>query len=391
MKLVKSSKNTNSRYFLNTTLKGIDKMSPINSSHIIIKNNKIINSTKNSRVLSFPVLKEEKNDNKNKDKIKTINKPNYFLSTKNIKNQIKHFNFTNIKSNKSIIRQNTLNKNNNLKAFKYFNLFSGNEIDKSKDSKDIKDNSSEESNNFNNTQIKKIKLSIKNPINILYNNSLPKTKFKIHNDFLLEDIVKQKELEFDKNLKMSSNIILLKKFRENNYFSRTARKKKPILNEYNRKITISTEKKKKIPIVYNHYLTQTKNIYNNLNNTYSFLKDDIIYDVIHDKEKHYKSQEKIKRLLSKKYDEIDSMRDNIIIKNIPIVEDYLNKIENKNRKIILHTSWNVDELKDLNEDSAYKLRRFFAKKYGLEIKKNMFDININRDDFLVKFQKSLDN
>ena len=141
MKLVKSSKNHNSRYFLNAKLKEMDKISPINFSSTKINNNKFINSSKKSVNVSFPIIiKEDKEENIKKDKINLIYNSQKFLSTKDMKKQIKHIDFNNIKSNKKIIRKNTLNKNYNIKAFKYFNFFSGKENDKSKDINDKLDN-----------------------------------------------------------------------------------------------------------------------------------------------------------------------------------------------------------------------------------------------------------
>ena len=83
------------------------------------------------------------------------------------------------------------------------------------------------------------------------------------------------------------------------------------------------------------------------------------------------------------------MKEAINIKNIPLVDNFIKNKENKNQNMIHNATWNVDRLKHLNEDIAYKHRKFFANKYGIEIKKNMLDVDTNIDDFLVKYQKSL--
>ena len=281
-----------------------------------------------------------------------------------------------MKSNKLIIHNSLFNNNNN--------SFLGKEIEKSKE---IKINTNEELNNNN---IKKFKLYKKSPINILYSRSFQKNKFRIRYQFLLENILKRKELEFDKNNKIRSNTSLYKKYLAQNNFSRKSKVNKPtILNIYVRDNTVSTENKKNIPSPYSQYLTKTKKIYNDLNKTYSFMKEDITSDLLHDKEKNIKKEEEIKRLLIQKYDEIEIMKDDLTIKNIPIVDNYINNNENKNKNSIQNITWNIDELKNLNEDIAFKHRKFFANKYGIELKKAMLNIDTSTDDFLAKYQKSL--
>ena len=171
MKLVKSSKNANSRHFLNKKFYDMSRISQINSSYNKIKSNKNINNTKNSKDNSFPFIIKE--DNFNKNKINNLYKSQkYFLNKKN-KRQLKVeklniFDF--YKSNKIIIPTNSLNLTNNIEMDKYNNFLSGKENDKSKDIKDIFYNKNLELskiNLFNNIpENKKIKLSNKNPINI---------------------------------------------------------------------------------------------------------------------------------------------------------------------------------------------------------------------------------
>ena len=146
--------------------------------------------------------------------------------------------------------------------------------------------------------------------------------------------------------------------------------------------------KKNIPSPYSQYLSKTKKIYINLDRTYSFMKNDITYDLLNDKERNLKSQEKMKRLLFKKYDEIEALKDDVTIKNIPIVDNYINNQINQNQKMVQNVTWSVDVLKNLNEDIAFKHRKYFANKYGIELKKANVNID-NTDDYLANYQKSL--
>ena len=376
MKVVKSSKNQNSRFFLNKKSNEKLEISKINSSYNKITGNKYLNSTKNSTNISVPIILKKENIEKNKLKINLVNKSPKFLSSKRKIKIIDKNQLIKLKSNKLIIHNSLFNNNNN--------SFLGKEIEKSKE---IKINRNEELNNNN---IKKFKLYKKSPINILYSRSFQKNKFRIRYQFLLENILKRKELEFDKNNKIRSNTSLYKKYLAQNNFSRKSKVNKPtILNIYVRDNTVSTENKKNIPSPYSQYLTKTKKIYNDLNKTYSFMKEDITYDLLHDKEKNLKKEEEIKRLLIQKYDEIEIMKDDLTIKNIPLVDNYINNNESKNKNSIQNITWNIDELKNLNEDIAFKHRKFFANKYGIELKKAMLNIDTSTDDFLAKYQKSL--
>ena len=325
MKLVKSSKNDNSRYFLNSKFNDMNRISGINSSYDKIKSNKNINNSKNSKVISFPLIIKE--DNSNKNKINSMYKSQkYFFNKKNqrkIKIE-KLNNFEDFKSNKIIKPTNSLNLTNDTEIIKNNNFFSEKKKEKSKD---IKDNSNLELshiNLFNNTtNNNNNKLQGKNPINILYNKAFSKRRFKIHRKLLLEDIIKEKELEFEKESKIPSDKILLQRFEENNFFLRKSKNKRPILNKYTREMTSSIENKKNIPTAYNHYLTKTKNIYENMDKTYSYLKEEITYELNKNKERDFKKEEKIKKLLIRIYGEIDLMKNAVTIKNIPIVDNYL--------------------------------------------------------------------
>ena len=386
MKLLRKNKdNKTERFILKSKFKEFQNKQLINSDYSKIKSNKIIKiMSKNSDESSLPILLKEDNVNKRKMNVsyKTSVK---FLSNKN-NNILRLDSINNINK---INRKNILNKTNkNIRIKIFSNFHNGKEITKTET---LKENSSY--NDFYNiSTIKLSKKSItKNPINIEYNKAFRKKRFRIRYNLLLDNILIDKEKEFDKNWKIPSDKNILKKFIEKNNYSQNRKIKKPILNEYIRDITVSFENKKNIPKPYKYYLTKTKHIYNNLDKTYSFLKDDIKYDLIHDKEKQCKSEEKIKRLLHKKYDEIDRMIDCLNIKKIPLVDNYIKNKENKNQMVIDNTTWSVDGLKNLNEDIAYKHRKYFANKYGIEYKKNMLDVDTNVDDFLIKYQKNLNN
>ena len=386
MKLLRKNKdNKTERFILKSKFKEFQNKQLINSDISKIKSNKIIKIiSKNSDESSLPILLKEDNVNKRKMNV------SYKTSVKILSNKNNNIlRLDSINNINKINRKNILNKTNkNIRIKMFSNFHNGKEITKTET---LKENSSY--NDFNNiSTIKLSKKSItKNPINIEYNKAFRKKRFRIRYNLLLDNILIEKEKEFDKNWKIPSDKNILKKFIEKNNYSQNRKIKKPILNEYIRDITVSFENKKNIPKPYKYYLTQTKHIYNNLDKTYSFLKDDIKYDLIHDKEKQCKSEEKIKRLLHKKYDEIDRMIECFNIKKIPLVDNYIKNKENKNQMVIDNTTWSVDGLKNLNEDIAYKHRKYFANKYGIEYKKNMLDVDTNVDDFLIKYQKNLNN
>ena len=385
MKLLRKNKdNKTAKFFLKSKFKEFQNIKLINSSNSKIESNKYIKYiSKNTDESSFPIMLKEDKDNKRK--INLSNTSAKFFSNKTNKNILRLDSFNNINK---INQKNILHKSNKHLKIKIFSNFAsikdGKEINKTDYMKE--NNSHKDFNNI--STIKSSKKLLVEPINIEYNKSLKKKRFKIRYN-LLDNILNEIEKQFDKNWKISSNKDILNKFIEKNHLSPDKKPKKKIFNEYTRNITVSTEKKQNILKPYKYYLIQTKEIYNNLDRTYCFLKDDIKYDLIHDKEKQCKSEKKIKRLLQKKYDEIDRLVDCINTKNIPLVENFIKNKLKKNQGLINNT-WNIDELKNLNEDIAYKHRKFFANKYGLDYKKNMLDIDINIDEFLFKYQKNLD-
>ena len=259
--------NKTTRFFIKPQLNDIQN---INSTYSKYKSNKYINNTitKNSLESPFPIILKE--DEKNKRKINVVNKSGKFFSSKN--NNIMQLNC--FKSIKNINHDNISNKTNYIRTKTFANIYPKKEMNKSND---INDNSKTDSNNDSAIKLSK-KISNKKPkkpINFLYYNSLPKMRFNIRYNLLLENILKEKEKEFEKEYKFPSDKVLLSKFTKKNNFSRKNKLKNPFLNEYIREITFSTEKKKNIPIPYKQYLTQTKEIYSNLDKTFSFLKNDI--------------------------------------------------------------------------------------------------------------------
>ena len=386
MKLLRNNKdNKSARFFLKSKYNEFQNIKLINSSNIKTRSNKYNNFiSKNKEESTFPIKLTE--DKANKRKINTTNTSIKFLSNKNYKNIFCLYNSINTSK---MNRKNIFNKTNNNLRIKIFSNFNSvknrKDISKTEDMKD--NNSSQDCNNISSIKLSKKKPS--KPINIEYNKALPKKRFKIRYNLLLDNILNEKEKQFDKKWKVPSDKNILKKFIQKNCLSQGRKIKKAILNEYIRNITVSTENKKNIPIPYKYYLIQTKTIYNDLDKTYSFLKDDIKYDLIHDREKNCNSEEKIKRLLQKKYDEIDRMINSLKTENIPLVDNFIKNKINKNQVMINNTAWSIDELKNLNEDIAYKHRKFFADKYGIDQKKGMLDIDTKNDEFLIKYQKNL--
>ena len=324
MELIRYSKNHNTKLFLKPKLNELHTVSQINQSNKKNKTVKFMNKTKESIDCSIPKIIKVFNPNENRINIK--NKSHNYFSSKNNKKQIKTDNFISAKINEQNIFS---NKVNNIKSFKYLNLFLENESNNSKELQESKDNSNIELK-INDSD--KIKLSNINPINIQYKKATHKIKKSFHHNLLLDKIIQEKELEFEKENKIPSDKILLRKFKEKNYFSRQLKRKKPNLAEYTREITLSIEKKKNIPKPYNNYLKKTKDQYYDINKTFSFIRDNIEYDNKLNKERQEIKREKIKRLLNKNYNEIEIMKDAINIKNIHIVDNYIKEYKKKLQK-----------------------------------------------------------
>ena len=370
----------------NSKLKKLFNISRINTSYSNNKSTKIIKSIpKNSIIISTPIIFKQNNSSKNN--MNSLNKTNN-NSKAEIKSDYNNMNSKNSKSNKNINRKKILIISNDLKSNNYYNFIS------EKVSNILKEIKTNLSNDFKNKQNIIKSYYNKKLVNIEYNNAFRKKKFKIPNNLLLENILSKREEKFDKEYKISGNSIIRQKLNIKNKFSREKKRSKKIFHEYNRSVTVSTEKKKNIPMPYSYYLTNTKGIYENINKTYSFLKDDIIYDLILDKEKNLKINKKFKRFFNNKYnkyDEINKMNDAFTINNLPIVENYIKNKEYKNQENIHNATWSIDGLKNLNDGVAYKHKKFFANKYGIDLRKMIVDIDTNNDDFLIKFQKSLNS
>ena len=237
----------------------------------------------------------------------------------------------------------------------------------------------------------KIKLFKKPKIKNINNyHILSQKDFYIHFSSLLDNIIRIKENEYEKNnIKTTNNKQLIEKVYKNlNLFNRKKKKIKkfnPDLHEYNRDNTTSIENKKNIPFLYNNYLNKTKKTFNNLNNTYCALKNDITYDIIYDKKPKYKKRAFTEKDL--KYEELThEVRE--IKQDIGYEKPSIELFKNK------YTSFQIlsgmfDNLNKLNSTIAYKHRYYFAKKYGIDIKKELLKIEDENEDYLYKFQKTI--
>ena len=327
-----------------------------------------------------------------------------YYSIKNVnKTSTNNNNDNNNKIFLNYFKSSKINKFTNFLEENYSNIKTNNIFDldkKMNDSKEIK-------------IINKFKLFNKNPLNLEYNNAtkIKNKRYKIKQNILIDDIIKEKEREYNLSVKKSSDNLILKKFKSKTSFYRESKYKKKIFTKYIRTTTSSLEHKKKIPVIYNSYLNTTKNLYDSMNQTYTDLKNDIEYHNLVDIQKYQKKGEYAKKLLKKKYMEIENMKDAISINKLPIVENYEknkkkeknknkekkgkkqdkeNKGNNEDNKMMEFSYlWKFDELKNLNENIAFAHRKFFANKYGIELKRNLIDSDINVDDFLVKLKKSL--
>ena len=219
---------------------------------------------------------------------------------------------------------------------------------------------------------------------------LSQKDFYIHFSSLLDNIIRMKENEYEKNNIKTTNYkqLIEKVYKNLNLFNRKKNKIKkfnPEFHEYNRDNTTSIENKKNIPYLYNNYLNKTKKTFNNLNNTYCALKNDKTYNIIYDKKSKYKKRAFTEKDL--KYEELthevrEMKQDLGYVK--PSIEFF------KNKSTSFHIlSGMIDNLNKLNSSIAYKHRYYFAKKYGIDIKKELLKIEDENEDYLYKFQKTI--
>jgi hypothetical protein len=177
---------------------------------------------------------------------------------------------------------------NNKKIFTNFKLNNSNNLSNNNPNKG--ENNKTDNNihlslhNFEKPSIQKVmKLSKKPKNNKKYYFS--KKDFHIHFNSLLDNIIRNKENEFDNILKAPShNDEIDKIYGTLNQFNRKVKTYIPSRQDYHRETTISNEKKMNIPYIYNEYLNKTKNVYNELKKIYFDLKSDITNDVDYDKQ-----------------------------------------------------------------------------------------------------------
>ena len=345
----------------------IDKTSAKDKSMIKLSKNKIpspinknYNSKKSNKLKLFIFNKEQPK------KIEINTKNNKIISKSSLDNK-RNVSISNISIS------NISNKNNykNYKPKEYFNS--------EKTKKPI--------------NLKKIK-QFKKPYKIknLHNKYeiLSNKDFNVHFNSLLENIIRRKENEIDKNMKISADYQNLFKnmYKNYNLFNRNSKKIKkfnPILHEYFRNNTTSIENKKNLPYFYNNYLNKTKKIFKNIKNTYSELKNDITYDLIYDKKIKFSRKTMTEKELKK--EEITNDVKNIkrdIGYQKPSIELFTD-----NSTSFQYLTGMFDSLNKLSSNIAYKNRYYFAKKYGIDIKKDLLKIEIENGDQLDKFKKNL--
>ena len=170
-------------------------------------------------------------------------------------------------------------------------------------------------------------------------------------------------------------------------FNRKVKKIKkfyPLLHECLWEETTSTEKKKNLPHFYGNYLNKNKKVFGNLNVTYTELKNDIIYDTIYDKTSKVQKRAFTKDL---NYEElghdVKEMKRDIGYEK-PSIELFMDKSTAFN-----FLSGVFDRLNKLNSTIAYKHRHYFAKKYDIDLKKDLYKIETDNDNYLYKFRKKL--
>lgn len=279
---------------------------------------------------------------------------------------------------------------NNKKIFKKFKLNYSNNISNISSNKG--ENSKTENNillNLNNFQKpsnqKLMKLS-KKPKNKKFN--LSSKDFHIHFNSLLDNIIRNKENEFDNILKTSShNVEIDKIYGALNQFNRKVKTYIPSHQDYHRETTISNEKKMNIPYIYNEYLIKTKNVYNELNKTYFDLKSDITNDVDYDKKPSKK-----KRAVTAKEIKYEEMHKDVkkMKRDIgyitPSTELFIETTSNF--QFITNLS---EQLNKLNSNIAYRHRYYLGKRYGFDAKKDLLKINFDENEYPANLKKSNDH
>jgi hypothetical protein len=279
---------------------------------------------------------------------------------------------------------------NNKKIFAKFKLNYSN--NKSNISPNIGENSKTENNilldlnNFKKPSKKKVmKLSKKPKNKKLY---LSSKNFPIHFNSLLDNIIRNKENEFDNILKNSSNNVEIDKiYGTLNQFNRKVKTYIPSYQDYHRETTISNEKKMSIPYLYNEYLNKTKKVYNELNKTYFDLKSDITNDIDYDKKPSKK-----KRAVTAKEIKYEEMHKDVkkMKRDIGYITPSTDLFigTTSNFQFITNLS---EQLNKLNSSIAYQHRYYLGKRYGFDAKKDLLKINFDDNEYPANLKKSNDH
>jgi hypothetical protein len=290
-----------------------------------------------------------------------------------------------------LFRTNSKDNINNKQIFNKFKLNNSNNI--SNINPNLGENNKTENNirlnlnNFKKPQNQKVmKLSKKSKINKKVKSS--SKVVHIHFNSLLDNIIRNKENEFDNILKTSShNDEFDKIYGTLNQFNRKVKTYIPSHQDYHRETTISNEKKMNIPYLYNEYLNKTKNVYNELNKIYFDLKSDITNDVDYDKQPSKK-----KRAVTANEIKYEEMHNDVkkMKRDIGYITPSTDLFieTTSNFQFITNLS---EQLNKLNSNIAYRHRYYLGKRYGFDAKKDLLKINFDDNEYPVNLKKSNDH
>ena len=247
-------------------------------------------------------------------------------------------------------------------------------------------------NNYFNNNYKKT-LKVKMPKKSLKMNSLVnkynmnKRDFHMHFNSLLENIIHNKELEFDneKQKKSNNDLIFNNIYNKINQFNRKRTKRFYSSSKYSRRTnTTSNDKKKNIPYAYNNYLNKTKDAYNDMSKTFLDLKSDITNDVNYIKtQKIAVTEKEIK--YERMTNDVRKMKKDIGYKKPT------NKLFNESSARFNFLLNKSEYLNKISSKIAYRHRYYLGEKYGFDAKKDLPKVNIDIDteSYLFKFRKNL--
>ena len=252
-------------------------------------------------------------------------------------------------------------------------------------------NSEYKSNFFNNNYKKTLRVKV--PKKSLKMNSMmnkyhmSKKDFHLHFNSLLDNIIHNKELEFEneKQKKSNNKLIFNDIYNKINQFNRKKTKRFYSCNKDSRRMnTTSNDKKKNLPHAYNNYLNKTKNTYNDMSKTFFDLKSDITNDVNYAKKQKIAVTEK-----EIKYERITN--DVRKIKKDIGYKKPTNKLFNESSALFSLLLNKSEYLNKISSKIAYRHRYFLGKKYGFDAQKDLPKVNIDIDteNYLLKFRKNL--